>query len=126
MKFRDHPLLECNNGMTLWPPQWWNEYQDKKQWPQGEIGTLEDVWMHELMDRAVFLYVRLNGFQYTGSMYFDDSGSCMAVYNFLKSVVGRSIADIGDFEVSQFSSMISVVSACLSGATLLAGALAAP
>jgi hypothetical protein len=100
MKFRDHPVLERRSGIILWPPPWSNAYQPKKDWPHGEIGTLESVWMHELLDRCVFLYVRHEGFQYTGSMYFDDPDSCMMVYNFLKSAVGRSIAEIGDSDIS--------------------------
>ena len=100
MKFRDHPVLERKSGMMLWPPLWSNIYQGKENWPRGEIGTLEVVWMHELLDKCVFLYVRQDVFGYTGSMYFDDPGSCMMIYNFLKSVVGRSISDIGDLDVA--------------------------
>ena len=68
--------------------------------PLGEIGTLKSVWMHELLDRCVFLSIKHNGFQHTGHMYFDDHDSCMMVFNFLKSVVGRTIADIGDVDMS--------------------------
>ena len=100
MKFRDHPVLECRSRMILWPPQWSNAYQAKERWPHGEIGKLESVWMHELLDRCVFLSVRDGVFHYTGSMYFDDPGSCMMVYKFLNSVVGHSTADIGDSDVS--------------------------
>ena len=100
MRFRDHPVLERKSGMTLWPPQWSNAYQAKERWPHGEIGTLESVWMHELLDKCVFLSVRDDVFHYTGSMYFDDPGSCMMVFNFLKSVVGRPTAEIGDLDVS--------------------------
>ena len=100
MKFRDLPVLERRSGVILWPPQWSNVYQAKEHWPRGEIGTLESVWMHELLDKCVFLSVRDDVFHYTGSMYFDDRASCMRVFNFLKSVVGRPTADIGDLDVS--------------------------
>lgn len=100
MKFREMPVLERKSGMMLWPPQWSTAYRAKKDWPQGEIGTLENVWMHELLDRCIFLYVSDDGFQYTGSMYFDDHTSCLIVFDFLQSVVGRSIADIGELDVS--------------------------
>ena len=84
----------------LWPPNWSNTYQAKNDWPHGEIGTLESVWMDKLLDRCVFLYVKNDVFHYTGHMSFDDPGSCMMVYSFLKSVVGRSVAEIGDLDVS--------------------------
>jgi hypothetical protein len=100
MKFRNHPAVKRRSGMILWPPQWSSAYRDKKDWPHGEFGMLETVWMHELLDRCVFLYIRDDVFHYTGSMYFDDPGSCTMVYEFLKSVVGRSTADIGDSDIS--------------------------
>jgi len=84
----------------LWPPQWSNPYQPKEAWPHGEIGTLESAFMHELLDRCVFLHMRQAVFQYIGSLYFEDRASCMMMYDFLKSVVGRSIAEIGDSDVS--------------------------
>ena len=100
MRFRDHPVLERRSGMILWPPQWSNVYQAKEHWPHGEIGTLEDVWMHKLLDKYVFIHVRHDVFGYTGSMSFDDPGSCMMVYKFLKSVVGHSTVEIGDSDVA--------------------------
>ena len=100
MKFRELPVLERKSGMLLWPPQWASAYGPKQHWPDGEIGTLENVSMHELLDRCIFLYVRHDVFQYVGSMYFDDRASCVMIYSFLKSVVGRSIAEIGDLDAS--------------------------
>jgi len=100
MRFRDHPVLERKSGMILWPPQWSNAYQPKDVWPRGEIGTLESVWIHELLDKCVFLSVRDDVFHYTGSMYFDDPASCVTGFNFLKSVVGLPTAEIGDLDVS--------------------------
>jgi len=100
MRFRDHPVLKRRSGVILWPPHWSSAYQPKQWWPRGEIGALENVSMHELLDRCIFLHIRHDVFYYVGSMYFDDPGSCMMVYKFFKSVVGRSIADIGDLDVS--------------------------
>ena len=100
MKFREHPALKRKSGMIMWPPQWSSAYQPKERWPHGEIGTLDSAWMHELLDRCVFLYVSHDGFHYTGHMYFDDASSCMMVFNFLQSVVGCSIAEIAELDVS--------------------------
>ena len=86
--------------MKLWPPDWSNAYQAKERWPHDEIGMVENVSMHELLDRCIFLHVKHDVFYYVGSMYFDDRASSMMVYTFLKSVVGRSIAEIGDLDVS--------------------------
>jgi hypothetical protein len=100
MKFRELPVLKRKSGMMLWPPQWSNVYQPQEVWPQGEIGTLEKVWMDELLDRCVFLHMRNNVFRYVGAVNLDNRDSCLMIYNFLKSVVGRSIAEIGDLGVS--------------------------
>ena len=100
MRFRDLSVLKRRSGMLLWPPQWASAYRPKQHWPHGEIGTLEDVWMHELLERCVFLHIKHNGFRYAGSMDFDERASCMMVYKFLKSVVGHSTVEIGDSDVA--------------------------
>ena len=56
--------------------------------------------MHELLDRCVFLYMRDDVFRYIGALYLDDRDSCMMIYHFLQSVVGCSIAEIGELDVS--------------------------
>jgi len=38
--------------MILWPPLWSQPDQSRKDWPRGEIGTLESVWMHEFLKKA--------------------------------------------------------------------------
>ena len=86
----------------LWPPRWSNLYQPKANWPQGEIGTLERVWMNELLDRCVFLHMRDDVFRYIGALCLDDRSSCWLIYNFLKSLEGRSIAEIGDLDISHW------------------------
>jgi hypothetical protein len=100
MKFRDHPALRRMSGRMLWPPQWSNTYQPKDVWPQGEIGTLERVWMDKLLDRCVFLHMKDDVFLYIGALYLDDRDAAMMIYHSLKSVVGRSIAEIGDLDIS--------------------------
>ena len=101
MKFRDHPAFIRMSGLMLWPPQWSNTNQPREVWPGGEIGTLERVWTYELLDTSVFLYMRHDAFRYISILYFgEDRASCMMIYDFLKSVVGRSIAEIGDLDIS--------------------------
>ena len=100
MKFRDHPALIHRSGLRLWPPQWSNTYQPKEVWPQGEIGTLERVWTDELLDTCVFVHMRNDVFRYIGALWLDDRSSAIMIYSFLKSLVGRSIAEIGDLDLS--------------------------
>ena len=56
--------------------------------------------MDELLDRCLFLHMRDDAFRYIGALSFDDRVSCMMIYTLLKSVVGRSIAEIGELDIS--------------------------
>ncbi len=45
MNFRDHPLMTRTSGMKTWPPRWSSTGRDKKDWPRGEVGTLQQAWL---------------------------------------------------------------------------------
>lgn len=100
MKLRDHPLMTRKSGIKLWPPPWTSSMQDKPYWPRGEIGTLQRVWMHPRLGTCLFLFIKYDGVSYTGSMYFDDPRFCIDLYHLVEDYVGRSIAQIGDVDVS--------------------------
>ncbi len=100
MKFRDHPLMTRRSGVKTWPPRRSSTGRDKKDWPTGEVGTLQQAWLHEGLDTCIFLFIEYNGFQFTSSMYFDDLGFCYEIDTILKSNLGRSIKEIGDLDVS--------------------------
>jgi len=100
MNFRDHPLMTRTSGMKTWPPRWSSTGRDKKDWPRGEVGTLQQAWLHKGLDTCLFLFIEYNGSQYIGSMYFDDVAFCYEVDTLLKSNLGLSIKKIGDLDVS--------------------------
>src|SRR5690349_12878668 len=100
MNFRDHPLMTRTSGMKRWPPRWSSTGRDKKDWPRGEVGTLQQAWLHKGLDTCLFLFIEYNGSQYIGSMYFDDVAFCYEVDTLLKSNLGLSIKKIGDLDVS--------------------------
>jgi len=101
MKLRDHPLMTRRSGMTNWPPLWTSLTRDKSQWPTGEVGILQQAWMHGQLDNCLFLFIEhhQSGF-YTGSMSFDEAGFCDQLYRLMKSKLGRSIKEIGDLDLS--------------------------
>jgi hypothetical protein len=80
--------------MKTGAPHWSPTHKD------GEVGTLEQALLHKDLDSYLFLFMRYNGVIYMGSMYFDDIGFCDEVDTILKGNVGRSIKEIGDFDVS--------------------------
>ena len=100
MEFRNHPLMTRRSGMKIWPPLWSSTRKDKKDWPNGEVGPLQQAWLHDGLDTCLFLFIEYNGHQYTGSMCFDDIGFCYDTDTILKSNLGRPIKEIGDLDVS--------------------------
>lgn len=100
MKLRDHPLMTRRSGVKTWPPLWSSLGVNKKDWPKGEIGTLQQAWLHEGLETCLFLFIEYNGRQFTGSMYFDDVGFCYEIDTILKSNLGRPIKAIGDLDLS--------------------------
>ena len=101
MQLRHHPLITRRDGVKIWPPLWTLTTQDKADWPHGEIGILERVWIApQLEKRLLFMFVRHGGFRYMGSMLFDRERFCLDMYSILQNHLGRSIAEIGDLDLS--------------------------
>lgn len=99
MKLRDHPLMTRDSGFANWPPIWTHKRPDENR-PHGEIGTLEQAFMSDLITNKVFLMIQYQGNRYMGSMAFDDQRFCYEIYTLLKSKVGLSIKEIGDLDPS--------------------------
>ena len=100
MTLRDSPLMTRKSGVKTWPPRWTTADQEKSDWPIGELGTLQQIWMHDLFDSCLFLFIEYDGFSYTGSIYFDDPMFCYDIYALLQTKVGCSIKEIGDLDLS--------------------------
>ena len=100
MKLRNHPFMTRQSGAKAWPPRWTTTRQDEHEMPIGEVGILQRVWVDEVLDTFVFMFIEYNGLRYTGTMYFDDPRSCDEIYSLLKARIGRSITEIGDLDLS--------------------------
>jgi hypothetical protein len=99
LKLRDHPLMTRKSGMPTWPPIWTTTVPGQHHRPAGEIGVLERVFMHDLFDNKIFLFIQHEGHRYMGSMHFDDPAFCYQVFELIRSRVGRSIKDIGGLDL---------------------------
>jgi hypothetical protein len=88
-----------NSGLKTWPPLWMMT-QDKDDKAIGEVGSLEDVMMSDLLDNKVFVVMQYQGLRYMGFMTFDDRPFCREIYTLLKSKIGVSIKEIGDTDLS--------------------------
>ena len=100
MHLREHPLMTRKSGFRTWPPAWTTTCHDYDDKPSGEIGTLEEVLVHELLDNKIFLFMMFEGSRYMGFLSFDDERFCSQIYIVLKSNIGRSIKNIGDIDLS--------------------------
>jgi hypothetical protein len=58
------------SGLKTWPPLWTATRQDKDDKPIGEVGTLEDIMMSDLVNNKVFMFMQYQGLRYMGFMVF--------------------------------------------------------
>jgi hypothetical protein len=100
MQLRDHPLMTRKSGFCTWPPIWTTTHQDQDDKPTGEVGTLEDALMSNLIDNKIFMFIQYQGFRYMGFVGFDDPMFCRQIFILLKGNIGLSIKEIGDLDVS--------------------------
>jgi hypothetical protein len=100
MHLRDHPLLIRKSGYRGWPPAWTTTRHDRNDKPIGEVGTLEDVMMSDLIDNKIFMFMLYDGCRYMGFLSFDDRMFCRQIYTLLKAHVSLSIKEIADLDVS--------------------------
>jgi len=88
------------SGYLSWPPVWTMTHPHWDDKPIGEVGTLEDAVMRNLIDNKVFMFMQYQGSRYMGFVAFDDSTFCRQIYGLLKSKAGLSIKEIGDIDLS--------------------------
>jgi hypothetical protein len=100
MLLRDHPLMS-RRGVRNWPPVWTciDGREDKR--PQGEIGTLKEVFLSNVQpaDRC-FLYIDYEESSYLGALLFDDQRFCQQMAEVLQFFRDRSIVEIGGLDLS--------------------------
>jgi hypothetical protein len=88
------------SGFASWPPKWTTPHWDEDDEPVGEVGILDDVDIHILIDNKIFLFMQYRSYRYMGVMTFDDLAFCRAMFLLLKSNVGRTIEEIGNLDLS--------------------------
>jgi hypothetical protein len=99
MKLRDHPLL-MYYGMNSWPPVWVNSRTVPTSKLTGEIGTLTRTTFFPEMPKRLFLIMEFENQPYMGALLFSDAVFCRQLNTILQDQIGRSIAEIGDMDLS--------------------------
>jgi hypothetical protein len=100
MQLRNHPLMTRKSGLKTWPPNWTTTHRNRDEKPIGEVGTLEDVMMSDLIANEVFMWIQWEDVQYMGFLSFDDLTFRSQIGTLLKANIGRSIEEIGDLDLS--------------------------
>ena len=99
IKLRDHPLMTRKTGTVSWPPQWqWVGHE--RSVVQGELGMLEDVSMHDLIENKIFIAMAHMSERYIAVLGFDDGMFAKQLYSLLVRQIGHSIREIGDLDLS--------------------------
>ena len=98
MKLRDHPLMTLKSGTVSWPPQWQRVGHDRSVVP-GELGMLEDVSMHDLIENKIFMAMAHKSERYIAVLAFDDGMFAKQLYSLLLKQIGHSIREIGDLDM---------------------------
>jgi len=101
MKLRDDPRMTYRT-IPNWPPVWIEKYSDNLT-KTGEIGVLMHVGKKASPSRRCYLHITHQNKSYVGSLICDDAGFCETLYNLLGKHIGKTIAEIGDLELSQLN-----------------------
>ena len=96
MKLRDHPLIAPS-----WPPVWWARADREKSQLHGEIGILKAVQPYDIQpaDR-LYLLIEHEKAEYLGILLIEDYALCQQVFTLIAQRCGRTIAEIGDIDLS--------------------------
>jgi hypothetical protein len=81
VQLRDHPLMILKSGYLNWPPVWTTTHPRWANKPTGEVGTLEDVMMSNLIDNKIFIFMQYQDSRYMGFVAFVDSTFCGQIYD---------------------------------------------
>jgi hypothetical protein len=100
MKLKDDPRMRYR-GVPNWPPVWLERFGDGGV-IGGEVGVLTHVGADpgQMRRNRIFVYITHENKPYIGSLLFDDPAFCRSVCSLLKQHIGKSIAELGDFDVS--------------------------
>ena len=99
MQLRAHPAL-CNKGYRTWPPPWSTTRKDDLTMPVGEVGILKEVLMSDLAENTIFMRMEYQDKLYMGCLMLSDRRFCHHLYSVLKGLIGRSVEEVGDFDLS--------------------------
>lgn len=99
MLLRDYPFM--SHRVPNWPPRWTWVGGVENIRAKGEIGILKAVAMSNIKTaNRCFLYIEHEGSSYIGCLLFDDYSVCSHIAKLLQGCCNRSIAEIGDLELS--------------------------
>jgi hypothetical protein len=82
------------------PPVWIQTAKEGGKSIKGEVGILTKVITGPALHNKCFLVMEYEQERYIGSLLFNDTMFCLAIYKLLKNHIGWSIQEIGDLDLS--------------------------
>jgi hypothetical protein len=100
-RLRDHPLLKYGR-VKNWPPVWTRGTKGIVKTVKGHVGVLKEVYYDAGPSNKCFLVIDYQRQSYMGCITCPTRSFCTQLTHFLRDHIGRSIADIGNLDVSLF------------------------
>ena len=97
---REHPALRLSGGLRSWPPVWVCSRTQPFKTITGEIGVFTGTILHEGLPSTLFIRMEYQNEPYMGFLVVGEPMFCLQLNNVLQEHIGRTIADIGQIELS--------------------------
>jgi hypothetical protein len=97
MEFRAHPALICD-GTRTWPPKWQRVYGPSARSASGEIGTLESVYLSQVIPNQVYVLAVDGEDVFLGKIFCERADIAQAICRFLQPQIGRFLTAIAATE----------------------------
>lgn len=99
MQLRNHPLMR-RYGVPSWPPIWTLTRSQSEKTVRGEVGVLTYVIGNHQVTNRCYPVIEYEKERYMGCLLVGDITFCSQVSEILRNHIGRSIKEIGDFDLS--------------------------
>jgi hypothetical protein len=101
MELRKHPKMTFQ-GKPSWPPQWFGPHGPGHPLPEGEVGTLKEVYSKPLTANGsphCYLIMEYDGKEYYASLLSDDPLFRDEICETLRGFIGVWISRIGSLDI---------------------------
>ena len=99
LQLRDHPQLIIGRHPS-WPPVWVHTRTEPYKKLTGEVGVFTGTILFEFAPTRLFVKMEFEQERYLGCLLVQDAIFARQLHSFLKNLIGLSIKEIGDLDLS--------------------------